>query len=278
MFRKTSGSILCPSCGRLTNADARECLICGRRNPGMWGFAGPLRALFRRRHVVDVVSVACIVLYVIMLLLDPAGALRARGLFDILPTSQAAEIAAGATGAVPWRAGAWWTVLTAIYLHGNLVHLVFNIISIRVLGPPVEEQYGPARTMVIFTVSGVVGFAASNYLGYPLTLGASGAVFGLLGAMVAYGQKRGGTFGTMMLRQWGLLALLLFVSGFQMSNVNNVAHAGGFVGGYVAALAVALLERKPVSGLDHLLAAACVGLTLLGFGLAFWAAFTGAFF
>ena len=275
MFRKTTGSILCPSCGRLTNADARECLVCGRRNPGMWGFAGPLRTLFRNRPVADVISVACIVLYVITLLLDPAGALRARGLTDILPVSQAAELAAGATGAVPWQAGAWWTLLTAIYLHGNLVHLVFNIISIRVLAPPVEEHYAAARTLVIFTVAGVTGFVASNYVGYAFTLGASGAVFGLLGAMVAYGQKRGGTFGTMMLRQWGLLAILLFVSGFQMNNVNNVAHAGGFVGGYVAALALA--QNKPESGLDQILAAACIGLTLLGFVLAFWTAFAGAF-
>ena len=273
MFRKTSGSILCPSCGRLTNADARECLICGRRNPGMWGFAGPLRALFRRRRFIDVVGLACIVLFVVTLLLDPAGALRARGLFDILPTSQGAQLAAGAAGAYPWRAGAWWTLLTAIYLHGNLVHLVFNVISIRVLGAPVEEIYGPARTLVIFTVAGVLGFVASNWFGYALTLGASGAVFGLLGAMVAYGQKRGGTFGSMLLRQWGLLAVLLFMQGLWMTGVNNVAHAGGFVGGYVAALVLALPDHKSETGTDQLLAMACVVLTLIGFALAFWSAF-----
>jgi len=276
VFRKTSGSILCPSCGRLTNADARECLICGRRNPGMWGFAGPLRMLFRRRRFVDVVTVACIVFYVITLLLDPGGALRSRGgLTEILPTSTAAQLAAGATGAYPWRMGAWWTLLTAIYLHGNLVHLVFNVISIRVLGPPVEEHYGPARTMVIFTAGGVVGFVVSNYFGYQLTLGASGAVFGLLGAMVAYGQKRGGTFGAMMLRQWGLLALLLFINGIWMSGVNNVAHAGGFVGGLGAGFVLALAERRAETGLDQLLAVACIGLTLIGFALAFWTAFAG---
>jgi len=58
-----------------------------------------------------------------------------------------------------------------------------------------------------------------------------------------------------------------------MNNVNNVAHAGGFVGGYVAALALA--QHKPESGLDQILAAACIGLTLLGFALAFWTAFAG---
>jgi len=274
VFRKTSGSILCPSCGRLTNADARACLVCGRRNPGMWGFAGPLRTLFRR-NIVDVLSIACIALYVVTLLLDPSGAMRGRGLFDLLPTSPAAQIAAGATGALPWRAGAWWTLFTAIYLHGNLVHVVFNVVSIRVLGPPVEELYGPARTLIIFTAAGVAGFVASNYAGYPLTLGASGAIFGLLGAMVAYGKRRGGTFGGMVLRQWGLLAVLLFVSGFQMQSVNNVAHAGGFVGGLAAGLALALSERRAETGVDQLLAAACIGVTVLGFALALWTAFVG---
>jgi rhomboid protease GluP len=269
VFRKTSGSILCPSCGRLTNADARECLVCGRRNPGMWGFAGPLRALFRRRSVVDVVTVGCVVLFVITLLMDPAAALRSRG-FDILPPSTRAVLDAGATGAYPWALGRWWTVLTAIYLHGDLIHLVFNIIAIRVIGPAVEENFGPARAMVVFTIAGAAGFVASNYVGYELTLGASGGFFGLLGAMVAYGRKRGGTFGAMMLRQWGLFAVLLFISGFRMDTVNNVAHAGGFVGGLAAGLVLSLAEHRGESGFDQLLAFACIGLTVLGFALSFW--------
>src|SRR5262249_23543630 len=158
-------------------------------------------------------------------------------------------------------------------LHGNLLHLAFNLISLRVLWPPVEEHYGAARTMVIFTAGGVVGFLASNFVGYPLTLGASGAIFGLLGAMVAYGHKRGGTFGAMMLRQWGLLALLLFAYGFWVDTVNNVAHAGGFIGGAAAGLLMAFAEHKAETGLDQLLASACMGLTLLGFALALWTAF-----
>ena len=80
MFRKTSGAILCPSCGRLTNADAPTCLVCGRRNPGMWGFAGPLRGLFHRRSLVDVVIAACVVLYVLSLVVDPTSFLQRRDL------------------------------------------------------------------------------------------------------------------------------------------------------------------------------------------------------
>jgi rhomboid protease GluP len=275
MFRKTSGAILCPSCGRLTNADAPTCLVCGRRNPGMWGFAGPLRALFRRRSFVDVVTVACIALYVLTLVFDPRGALQPRGLFGIFSPSVEALFALGATGAVPWQLGRWWTLVTAIYLHGGLLHILFNLLWIRQLGPAVQELYGPARLVVIFTVSGVVGFVASNLIGHAFTIGASGSIFGLLGAMVAFGQKRGGTFGAMVLRQYGQWALLLFVLGFLLPGVNNIAHAGGFAGGFATGLALSLAEHRAETGFEQLLAVAAIGLTLFGFVLVAWAALVG---
>jgi rhomboid protease GluP len=239
----------------------------------MWGFAGPLRALFRRRSFVDVVTVGCIALYVLTLLLDPTAVMRARDPFNVFSPSGRALLDAGATGALPWELGRWWTVLTAIYLHGGPLHILFNLLWIRQLGPAVEELYGSARLVIIFTVAGVVGFVASNLFGYGLTIGASGSIFGLLGAMVAFGQKRGGTFGAMVLRQYGQWALLLFILGFFMPGVNNVAHAGGFVGGFGAGLALALAEHRDETGFDQLLAAACIGLTLLGFVLAFWTSF-----
>lgn len=273
MFRKTSGAILCPSCGRLTNADAPACLVCGRRNPGMWGFAGPLRALFRRRSFVDVVSVACVILYVLSLVFDPQAALQPRGFLNVFSPSLAALRALGATGAVPWQEGQWWTLFTAIYLHGGLLHILFNVLWIRQLGPAVEELYGPSRLVIVFTVAGAAGFLASNLLVYDFTIGASGSIFGLLGALVAFGQKRGGTFGAMVLRQYGQWAVVLFVLGFLMPGVNNIAHAGGFVGGFAAGLMLALAEHRSETVFDQLLAAAAIGVTLLGFGLAIWSAF-----
>src|SRR6185295_5633574 len=275
MFRKATGAILCPSCGRLTNADAPTCLVCGRRNPGMWGLAGPLRALFRHRSFVDVVTVACIALYIVSLVYDPRGALRPRGIFDVLSPSIDSLFALGATGSVAWHLGRWWTLLTAIYLHGNVLHILFNVLWIRQLGPAIEQLYGPSRLVIIFTVAGVTGFLASNMLGLPLTIGASGSIFGLLGAIVAFGQKRGGTFGTMILRQYGQWALILFIFGFFMSGVNNVAHAGGFVGGFLTGLAMSLAEHRDEGSLDYLLAAACIGVTVLGFALSVWTTLVG---
>jgi membrane associated rhomboid family serine protease len=270
MFRKTSGSILCPSCGRLTNADAAVCLVCGRRNPGMWGFAGPLGRLFRRRRFTDVITVACIVLYIASLVMDPRAALSPRGIFDAFSPGVEALFNLGAAGSIPWSLGRWWTLVTAIYLHGGLLHIIFNVLWIRQLGPAVEELYGPARMVSICTISGAVGFLASNMLGHAFTIGASGSIFGLLGAIVAFGQKRGGTFGMMVLRQYGQWALILFIFGFFMPGVNNVAHAGGFVGGFLMGLALALAERRAERGVDYLLAAVCIGVTVLGFVLNIW--------
>ena len=273
MFRKTSGSILCPSCGRLTNADAPVCLVCGRRNPGMWGFAGPLRTIFRSWNFTNSVTGVCVALYIATLVFDPYAALRPRGIFDVFSPSDRALWAFGAAGAIPWQAGHWWTIFTAIYLHGGLLHIIFNVLWIRQLGPAVEEIYGPARLAVIFTVSGAAGFLLSNTFNVLFTVGASGSIFGLLGAIIAYGRKRGGAFGRLVLQQYGQWALILFISGFFLAGVNNLAHAGGFAGGFAAGLVLSLAERRAETLFDWLVAGAATALTVVGFTMALFTAF-----
>jgi len=272
MFGRPTRTIVCPSCGRLTRADASECLVCGRRRPGAWGLTSSLQKLFRSGGVTDAITVACIALYVASLVADPLGALRPRGPLDLLaPTSRALDML-GMTGAFAWAEGRWWTLLTAVYLHGNLLHILFNVLWIRQLGPAVEDVYGPARLFVIYTAAGVLGFVASNAIGVPFTIGASGAIFGLLGAMVAYGRRRGGTFGGLVLRQYGQWALVLFILGFFMSGVNNLAHAGGFIGGLATGWVLSLAERRAETFYDQLLAGALAVLTIAGFALALWTA------
>jgi rhomboid protease GluP len=219
------------------------------------------------------VTGACVILFVASLLIDPRAMLQPRGIFDVFSPSIGALEALGAAGAGFWREGRWWTLLTAIYLHGGPLHILFNVLWIRQLGPAVEELYGPARLVVIFTVSGAVGFVVSNFFNVPLTIGASGAIFGLLGAMVAFGRRRGGTYGAMIFRQYGQWALILFIFGFLMSGVNNFAHAGGFVGGFLSGIVMSADERRAESGTDRLLAATGILLTLVGFVLALWTAF-----
>ena len=272
MFRRSGGAILCPRCGRLTHPDAAECLVCGLKRPGRWQWASSVGRLVGAGSFTGLVTVACIALYVLSLVIDPAATLRPRGPFELFSPSGRALDWLGMTGAHAWYEGRWWTLLTAVYLHGSLLHILFNVLWIRQLGPAVEEIYGPARLVVIFTVAGVVGFLASNFvIGYP-TVGASGAIFGLLGAMVAYGRRRGGAFGAMVLRQYGQWALVLFILGFFASEVNNLAHAGGFVGGFISGLILSFSERRQESVAERAIAAGLIGLTGLAFVLALWTA------
>jgi rhomboid protease GluP len=273
MFRQTSGSSLCYACGKLNRVDAAVCFYCGARRPGLWGFAPGLARLIGRVDFARVVTAVCVVAYAASLLLDPAAALRPRGMFDLLAPSQRALYDLGMTGSIPWAQGRWWTLLTAIYLHGSLLHIVFNLLWIRQLAPPVEELFGQARLILIFTAAGVLGFVLSNLAGVPWTIGASGAVFGLLGALVHYGRSRGGAFGLGVFRQYWQWALILFVLGFLMPGVNNLGHLGGFVGGYLAALVLGYGERRPERGAHRLAALAAIGLTALAFALSLRSAF-----
>ncbi|MFQ5829279.1 MAG: rhomboid family intramembrane serine protease [Candidatus Methylomirabilia bacterium] len=273
MFRKTSGSSLCPSCGKLNSVNAPACFYCGRRNPGLWGFGPVVGRLLGEMDFSRAVMVVAVAAYLASLLLDPGYALRPRGPFDILAPSGAALNALGMTGVYAWKLGRWWTVVTAIYLHGSILHIVFNLLWINQLAPAVEELYGRSRLILIFTGAGVLGFVVSNWLGVPFTIGASGSIFGLLGAMVAYGRSRGGTFGVMILRRYGQWALVLFIFGFLMAGVNNFAHAGGFAGGYLLGTLLGHSERRLEDSTHHLAATGTLGLTGLCFVLALWTGF-----
>jgi rhomboid protease GluP len=195
--------------------------------------------------------------------------------FGILAPGGGALDLLGMTGAYALAQGRWWTLLTAVYLHGGLLHLLFNLIWIHQLAPAVEETFGGARLVLLFTAGGVAGYALSGVAGVGFSVGASGAVFGLLGAMVCYGRTRGGWFGMAVFRQYGQWALLLLVLGFLMPGVNNLAHLGGFAGGYVAALALGHGERAAERGIHAVLAGAALALTGVAFALALWTGLTG---
>ena len=269
-WRRRSGSSLCYACGKINRVDASVCFYCGARAPGLWGFGRSIGGLVRGVDFSRAVIVFCIVAYVASLLLDLPAAMRMRGVFNMLSPSSAALNALGMTGAFAWNRGRWWTLVTAVYLHGGLLHLVFNMFWIRQLAPEVEGLFGRSRLAVIFTAGGVVGFLVSDVAGVAFSVGASGAIFGLLGALVSYGRSRGGTFGVAIMRQYGHWALILFVLGFLMPGVNNLAHAGGFAGGYLAGALLGSRERKPERPLDDVAAGAVILLTVVSFALALW--------
>jgi rhomboid protease GluP len=279
--RKTSGSVVCPSCGSLVGVRDDRCYSCGRANPGLWGFAPLLRQLGRDLGFVPLVIGASSVLYVLTLLASGPNLRIAAGGINFLVPSGQALLLFGMTGAYPvFVEGAWWTLLSATWLHGSALHILFNMMWVRDLGPTMADVIGPSRTVIIYTVSGVSGFLLSSVAalltpllfgiplfgpligmflpGAPYVVGASASVFGLLGALVHYGRKSGSS---LIRGQATNYAVVLFVMGFLMSNVDNFAHAGGFAGGYITSAFFNPLTRE--RGDHMLIAVLCLLATFL---------------
>jgi rhomboid protease GluP len=215
---------------------------------------------------VSLIIGACVVLYVVALLLQPEALTSPRGMLGLLSPGQRALFQLGMTGGDVWRAGWWWTLLTAIFLHGGVLHILFNMMWIRDLMPAATEVYGPARAFVLFMLSGAGGFLVSNIVTGVPTIGASGSIFGLLAALIVYGRRRGGAFLSTQLWQW---AIVLFVLGFLLPGVNNWAHGGGFAAGWLGSYALRASDEGRESVGILLLALALIVMTLIGFILSF---------
>jgi rhomboid protease GluP len=257
--RRTTGSVVCPSCGSLVGVRDERCYTCGRVNPGLWGFGPALRQLGADLGFVPLVMGASGTLYLLSLLVSGNQLQMAGGGLNFLVPSQTALFLFGMSGAVPvYVVGHWWTLLSASWLHGGLLHIVFNMMWVRDLGPAMADIIGPSRTVIIYTVAGVCGFLLSSTVGVPFTMGASASVFGLLGALVHYGRKSGSS---LIRGQAVQYAVILFVFGFFMRGVDNFAHAGGFAGGYLMSSFFNPLTRERG---DHLIVAiVCLAATFL---------------
>ncbi|MBA3471473.1 MAG: rhomboid family intramembrane serine protease, partial [Herpetosiphonaceae bacterium] len=140
--------------------------------------------------------------------------------------------------------GQWWRFLTAMILHGGLVHLAFNSYALYILGPEVERIYGAPRFAAIYLAAGLGGSVGSYVFGdlFAPSIGASGAIFGLLGALAAFAYSARETLGDTARRNLrqiaGVAAINLFI-GFALPGIDNYAHLGGLIIGIVVGLLLA---------------------------------------
>ncbi|KUK03809.1 MAG: Rhomboid family protein [Thermotoga sp. 50_1627] len=131
--------------------------------------------------------------------------------------------------------GEWYRTVTAIFVHGGILHLLFNSYALFYFGTIVESIYGPEKFVVLYLLSGLVGNVATHLLYYKsVSVGASGAIFGLVGVLFILGFKRDAPFYVRSVTGYALLPMIIFnvVYGFLPgSGINNAAHLGGFFTG-----------------------------------------------
>jgi len=237
---------LCPNCGSLVGINATRCHNCGTNlrfsmaavNRSLSGvFAGPAP-----------VTTALLVANLLMFGVEWMAAAAQGG-------GGGLSILWGMGGAASYRLGMsapygiyvqhqWYRLITAMFLHGGLIHIGFNMMALMQLGPALEELYGSSRYFFLYIFTGAFGFLASSFVGH-LSLGASGGLLGLVGAMLAITTKRGGAYMRDLRSRLVSSVVLLFVLGFMGMGIDNWAHGAGLASGFV--LGKIFADRQPMN-------------------------------
>ena len=143
------------------------------------------------------------------------------------------------------REGQYYRLLTGIFLHGGILHLLFNCYALYVIGAQVENFLGRIKFIIIYLVSGITGALFSVIFGGNFaSIGASGAIFGLLGALVYFGYHYRVYLGTVIKSQIIPLIVLNLLLGFCVSGIDNFAHVGGLIGGTLMSIALGVKDKS----------------------------------
>ena len=249
----TAAHRMCPHCRALVPTGASTCSDCGESLAGA-SRPGAARLLQWAMPGISPVSAAIVTAnFAIFLLLGLRAGFAAPqgggGLFGTLfglmsfDGDTLIRYGSGSNFLLIYRAE-WWRLVCPIFLHGGLLHLLFNIYIFVQIAPLLEEEYGADKLFVCYMFSGVASFVASELVrafvfhGAVNTVGASGAIFGLVGAALVFGTRRGGQYGgalrSLMLR-WTMYFLIL---GFLFPGTDNFAHIGGLAAGAAFAAVV----------------------------------------
>ncbi len=189
-----------------------------------------------------VVTMSLLAINTVLLVVE--AVLSGNGAAGLLEPSSRALCRLGAlNGPAVVQDGQYWRLLTVMVLHAGIIHWAFNSYALYIFGPVLEGLLGRARFLALYVGAGFAASGASLAITHTqLGVGASGAIFGLLGALVAFFYRRRDAGGGAPMRNLVLVLLLNLFIGTRVANVDNVAHVGGFLAGV---LAMALLEAVP---------------------------------
>ncbi len=241
---------LCPACGTLVGATATKCHQCGANLN--FSLAAASRSVSRFMPQTSPVSYGilslCCVLYGVSLLSTmhqsgfaaPTGGLGA--LFGLGGINNSILARMGASAPLPYDLVQPWRFVTAIFLHASLLHIGFNMWVLMDLAPTIEEMYGSARFLFIFVLTGACGYVASAASGH-FSVGASGSLLGMIGLLLALTGSRQSAGMRMLRSQLIYWLVYVVVLGILMPGVDNFAHLGGFVSGFI--LGKLMIDRLP---------------------------------
>ena len=215
---------VCPHCGTLQDERRKTCLNCGKLLMPHW-----LEVLKRVgiglpqvQSVSSLLSLTMILIYVRMVFFQgPSGLIT----FDADTL-----IHFGAHAREFTEQGQFWRIATAIFLHGGLMHIAFNLFALMQVGPMVEQIFGRGRTIFLIMVTGIIGNIASEMAMNVLAIGASGAIMGLIGVAAGWGQRDGTRMGHTIRDQMVKWLVYTVLFGFVV-HADNAAHIMGFISG-----------------------------------------------
>lgn len=256
--------ILCPRCRRLIGSNESICSWCGasRSNP-LWKTMAWMRSSLGDDWVVQGIIIINIVYYIFSLVLTEHHSLNFNPL-NFLAPGQTSLLLLGATGTIPVdEYGRYWSFLTANYLHGGILHIVFNLMAFRQVAPLVSQEFGSNRMIIIYTLGGIGGFILSYLVGIRFTIGASAAICALIGSLLYFGKSRGGAYGTMVYREVGGWVIGLFIFGLIVPGINNWGHGGGLISGLLLGMLLGYNEKRREMTFHRILAIVC-GLATIG--------------
>jgi rhomboid protease GluP len=225
---------MCPNCRAFITTSDKICPYCDvpvgpraidRRSPAdVWGL------IPHARFTTFVILLINFGLYIAMMVLSSRLGMGAG--FDMDGNILLAF--GGKYGPAISGEGQWWRLITAGFLHGGLLHILMNSWAMFDLGAQVEQIYGTSRYVVFYIFTTVTGFLASLYWSPGLSIGASAGIFGLIGAMIAYGVRERSGFGDSVKSLYGRWAVYGLIFGFiGFTGTDNAAHLGGLAGGFV---------------------------------------------
>lgn len=145
------------------------------------------------------------------------------------------------------RNGEYYRLFTSMFFHGDILHLLCNMYSLYVVGTQVEQYMGKAKFIFIYFISGIVGNLLSITFNNIYSIGASGAIFGLLGALIYFGYHYRLYLNSVVKTEIIPITIINLLYGFANPGIDNLAHIGGLIGGYLSTMGVGVPNKSKKS-------------------------------